>query len=110
MSTARKTWAPLLGEVLQCRMKPDNAVGKYVVAAMNKHRVVGHLMKGKSRKFSKTVFFFLRTNKINSATVKITGKAVNKGKGMGMEVSCSITFTGSKPMLDKLKEILHQLQ
>ena len=106
----RKTWAPFLGEVLQCRMEPDNAVDKYAVAVMNKDRVVGHLMKGKSGKFAKTVFFFLRTDEINSATVKITGKAVNKGKGMGMEVPCSITFTGSKPMLDKLKEILYQLQ
>ena len=51
-------------------MEPDNAVDKYVVAVINKHRVVGHLMKGKSRKFAKTVFFYLRTNEINSATVK----------------------------------------
>ena len=106
----RKTWAPFLGEVLQCRMEPDNAVDKYAVAVMNKDRVVGHLMKEKSGKFGKTVFFFLRTDKINQATVKITGKAVNKGKGTGMEVPCSITFTGSKQMLNKLKEILYQLQ
>ena len=106
----RKTWAPFLGEILQCRMEPHNAVDRYAVAAMNKDRVVGHLMKGKSGKFAKTVFFFLRTDEINSATVKITRKAVNKGKGMGMEVPCSITFTGSKPMLGKLKEILYQLQ
>ena len=47
------------GEVLQCRMEPDNAVDKYAVAVMNKDRVVEHLMKGKSRNFGKTVFFFL---------------------------------------------------
>ena len=105
-----KTWASFLGEVLQCRMEPDSAVGKYAVAVMDKDRVVGHLMKGKSGKFAKTVFFFLRTDEINSATVKITGKAANKGKGMGTEVPCSITFTSSKPMSDKLKEILYQLQ
>ena len=84
-------------------MEPDNALDKYTAAVMNKDRVVGHLMKRKSRKFAKNEFFFLRTDEINSATVKITRKAVNKGKGMGMEVPCSITFTGSKPMLDKLK-------
>ena len=106
----RKTWAPFLGEVLQCRMEPDNTVGKYAVAVMNKDRVVGHLMKEKSGKFAKTVFFFMRTGEINSATVKITGKVGNKGKGMGIEVPCSITFIGSKSMLDKLKEILYQLQ
>ena len=61
-------------------------------------------------KFAKTVFFFMRTDEINSATMKITWKAVNKWKGIGKELHCSITFTGSKPMLDKLNEILYQLQ
>ena len=106
----RKTGAPFWGELLQCRMEQDNAVNKYTVAVMKKDRVLGHLMKGRSRKFAKTTFFFLRTDEISSATVKITGKTVNKGKGMGVEVPCSITSTGSKPMLEKLKEILYQLQ
>ena len=84
-------------------MDPDNTVDKYALAVMNKDRVVGHLMKGKSEKFAKTVFFFLRTDEINSTTVKTTREAVNIGKWVGMEVPCSITFTISKPMLDKLK-------
>ena len=62
-------------------MEPDNAVDKYAVAVMNKDRVVGYLMKGRSRKFAKTVFFFLRADEINSATVKITGKLLTKEKG-----------------------------
>lgn len=70
---------------------------------MNKDRVVGHLMKGESGKFAKTVFFFLRADVCNMTTVKINGKAVNKGKGM--EVPCIITFTGSKQMLSKLREV-----
>ena len=90
-------------------MESDNAVGKFAVAVMNKDRVVEHLMKAKCRKFIKTVFFFLRTDEINSSAVNITGKAVNKEKGMGMEVPSSITFTGSKPILYKLKKILYQL-
>ena len=77
-------------------MEPDNAVDKYAVAVMNKGRVVRHLMKGKSGKFAKTVFCILRASEINSATMKIIGKAANKGKGIGIEVPCSITFTGSK--------------
>ena len=58
----RKTLAPFFGEVVQCRMETDNAVDKYAVAVMNKDRVARHLMKGKSGKFSKTAFFFLRTD------------------------------------------------
>ena len=91
-------------------MEPGNVVDKYIVAVMNKDRGVGHLMKGKSGNFAKTIFFFLRTDEINSAAVKIAGKVVNKRKRMGLEIPCSITFTGSKPKLDKLKEILYQLE
>ena len=40
------------------------------------------------------------------ATVKINGKAVNKGKAKGMEVPCTFKFTGSKQMLIKVKEVL----
>ena len=67
-------------------------------------------MKGNNEKFAKTVFFFLRTDEINSTTVKLTRKAINKGKWIGMEVPSSITLTGSNPVLDKLKEILYQFQ
>lgn len=70
---------------------------------MNKDRVAGHLIKSKSGKFAKTVFFFLRTDVNNMATVKINGKAVNKGKGKEIEVPYPITFTGSRQMLNKLK-------
>ena len=91
-------------------MEPNNALDKCAVAVMNKDRVVGHLMKRKRGKFAKTVLFLLRTDEINSATVKITEEAVNIGKGVGMEVPCSITFAGTKPMLDKLKQILYQLE
>ena len=72
---------------------------------MNKDRVVGHLMKGKGGSLQK-LLFFLRADVSNMATVKINGKAVKKGKGKGMEVPCTITFTGSKQVLSKLKEVL----
>ena len=105
----RKTF-PIVGETLQCQMEPDNVVDKYAVAVINKSKVVGHLMNGKSGKFAKTVFFFLRADTINSATVEITGKPINDGKGMGMQVPCRIKFTGrNKAVLDKLKDILKQL-
>ena len=47
-----------VGDVLQCQMEPDNAVGKYTVAVMNKGRAVGHLMKEKSGKFAKKMCSF----------------------------------------------------
>ena len=100
------TLTPIIGEVLKCRMELDNDIDKHVVAVTNKDRVVRHLIKGKNGKFAKTVFFFLRIDVTNLTKVTINEKAVNKGKGMGMQVPCTITFTGTKPMLNKLKDVL----
>ena len=49
---------------------------KYAVAVSNNDEVVGHLKKVTSGKFAKTVFFFLRTDTINTASVEITGKVI----------------------------------
>ena len=99
-------WIPIIGEVLKSRMEIDNDIDKHVVAVTNKDRVVEHLIKAKNGKFAKTVFFFLTVDITNLAKVTINEKAVNKGKGMGMEIPCTITFTGTKPMLNKLKDVL----
>ena len=61
-------------------------------------------MKGKSEKIAKTVLFFLRADVSNMATVKVNGKAINRGKEMGMEVPCTIRFTDIMQILSKLKE------
>ena len=45
---------------------------KYAVAVSNNDEVVGHL--------KKTVFFFLRTDTINTASLEITGKVIIEGK------------------------------
>ena len=68
---------------------------------MNKDRALEHLMKGKNGKFAKKVFSFLRVDVTKSAKLTVKQKILNKGKEM--EVSCTITFTGTKPMLNKLK-------
>ena len=99
------TWIPIVAEVLQYQMEPGNNVDKYAVPVMNKDRALEYLMKGKNGKFAETVFSFLRVDVTKSAKLTINGKVVNNGKEMGMEVSCTITFTGTKPMLNKLKEV-----
>ena len=43
-------------------------------------------MKGKSRRFAKTIFYLLRADKKNNRTVVVTCKAVNYGDGEGMQV------------------------
>ena len=75
-----KTWTSVIGDILQCQVELDNTAGKYALAVMNKDRAVEHLMKEKSGKFAKIVFFFQRADVSNMATIKRNGKGENKGK------------------------------
>lgn len=103
----RNIWmAPIAGQVLQYLDGARQYVDKFAVTLMNKDRVVEHLMKEKLESLRKTVFFFLTVNVTSLEKLAINGKAVNKGTGMGMDVQCTITFTGTKTMLNKLKTVL----
>ena len=48
-------------------MQPNNVKDKYVVAIFQegKKRVIGYLPLEKSRKFAKTIFYFLKSGKEN---------------------------------------------
>ena len=41
--------------------------------------------------------------------MKTNEKVVNKGKGKGIELPCTIIFTGTKQMLSKLKKVLKKV-
>ena len=86
----QRNWIPFVGEKLTCRMEPENVMDKYAVAVINNDTVVGHLMKGESGKFAKTIFYFLRSDELNSCTAVVTGRAVNikDGKGMQIPANC----------------------
>ena len=84
-------------------MEPENDVDKYAVAVINEDRITWHSMKGKKETLAKTVFFFLRLDATNSGKVTINRKAVNKGKGNGIEVPFTIPFTGTDQILNELK-------
>ena len=44
------------------RTEPENFVDKYAVCTLKVDEVVGHLKKGKTCRFAKTVFYFLRAD------------------------------------------------
>ena len=68
---------------LTLRTEPENFVDN-AVCTLKVDKVVGHLKKGKTRRFAKTVFYFLRANKNNSYTAIVKGKPVKLGDGEGM--------------------------
>ena len=81
--------------------EPRNIVDKYAVSVQRDGEVVGHLMKGKSGRFAKTIIYFLRADKKNDCTVVVTGKAINRGDGEGMQVPCTLNFKGQKELIGK---------
>lgn len=70
----------------------------------NKDRVIGHLMKVKSKNFARIVISFLRADAVNLTTLKINETAPKKAQGKEMEIPCRIKTTDSKQMLNKLNE------
>ena len=99
-------WKPILGEVLHCRTEPENPVDKYAVAVLKNKNIVGHLPIGKSGRFAKTIFYFLRADSLNIATVKVEGKRQNYGDGEGLQIPCSIQFKGETKSVEILKKQL----
>ena len=55
-------WNPLIVEFLSCERKPDNPMDKCAVFVKKENEIVGHLPLGKSSKFAKTIFYFLRAD------------------------------------------------
>ena len=77
-------------------MEPENAMDKYAIAVINNDTMVGHVMKGESGKFAKTIFYFLRSDELNSCTAIVTGRAVNKEDGKCRQIPCKLTLSGCK--------------
>ena len=89
---------------IQCTVpEPNNIVDKYAVSVQRDGEFVGHLMKSKSGRYAKTIFYFLRADK-NNCTVVASGKAVNRGDGEGMQVPCTLHFRGHQKCIDILKK------
>ena len=49
-------WTPILGENLSTRPEPKNEIDKYAVVVTKDAGLIGHLMKGKTGQYAKTVF------------------------------------------------------
>ena len=103
----QSNWELVVREVLKACMEPQNEVDKYAVAVVgNENNVIGHLPKGKSGKYAKRIFYFLKTDSLNICPVKITGKAVNLGDNKWMRISCLLQLTGNCKMMNILQELI----
>ena len=107
----KQTWTPFVGEKLDAAMQPSNIKGKYAVAIFQggRNKVIGHLLLGKSGKFAKKIFYFLKAAKENRCQIIVLGKVVNKKDGLGMKVPSSLIFTAEEKYIEIFKERLPKL-
>ena len=100
-------WNPLIGEFLLREREPDNPIDKYAVCVKKENKIVGHLPLGKSGKFAKTIFYFLRAYKLISCKIVVMGNPVNLSDDEGMQVPCKLIFTGIEKCINILKRHLY---
>ena len=95
-------WTPIIVENLSTRSEPENEIDRYAAAVTKEPRVIGHLKKGKTGRYAKTVFYFLRANPMNTASITVTGKSINFGDGQGLQIPCTILFKGEEKYIEVL--------
>ena len=79
-----KGYQSILGEHLSTRPESENEIDKYVVTVTKYAWVIDHLKKGKTAFITKTDFYFLRANPVNTGCMTVTGRRVNFGHGQGL--------------------------
>ena len=69
-----------------------------------------HLKKVTSRRFAKTIFYFLRSDAYSSAWAKVTGKRCNLDDGEGMQVLCKLSLSGQTNFVSLLRKELMKMK
>ena len=77
-------------KILKTEIEPSNVMDKFAVVIKNNTATVGHLPKGKTGRFYKTVFYFLEIENTSCKVVTTSQKTVNLGDGLGMRIPCKI--------------------
>ena len=67
-----------------------------------------HVSKGKTRKFAKIVFYFLKSEILCTCKVKVTGKRTNFGDDRELRITCLLQFSGPKENIELLKKLLKE--
>ena len=104
----KEIWTPTMEQALKAIPEPKNVVDKYAVCVMLGDEIVGHLKKGRTGRFAKTVFYFLRADEKGLCVAIVKRKAVNFGDGEGMQVLCTHHFKGTTKFIDVLRQQLQK--
>ena len=67
-------------------------------------KIVGDVKKGKSGRFAKTIFYFLRIDAYSIAWVKVTDKRCNLGDGEETQLLCILSLSGQPKVVSLLRK------
>ena len=104
----REIWTPELVETLEVQCERENPVDKYAVCLKTDNGIIiGHLKKGESGRFAKTIFYYLRSHPDAKCTAIVTRKRFN---GKGLQVPCTLKITRKRKFVSLLTEKLKFLK
>ena len=106
----KNIWTAKQGEQLDVLKEPDNPMDKFAVCVKINEKIMGHLKKSKSGRFTKTIFYFLLSDAYSSAWVKVAGKRCNLGDGEGMQVPCKLSLSGQPKFVSLLRKELMKMK
>ena len=92
-----KIWNPVNGAVLVCTRETDNPHDNYAVSIIRNSYVVGHVPLGLSKTFSN----FLSLP-VSTMLCIVTGKRLNRGAGLGLEILVMYQVRGHEKALQWL--------
>ena len=85
----KEIWTPDIGEVLEVEAEPSNPHDSMATAVKRNGGVVGHVPRSLARF---THFFLLKED--SQIMCEVTGRPLNRGVGLGLEVPCLYCFEG----------------
>ena len=100
-------WTSILGENSSTCPEPKDEIDKYVVLVTKYTRVIGHLKRLRTGWYTKTAFYFLRANPMNTGCITVRGKRVNFGDGQDLQIPSTILFKGEEKYIEVLKNQLN---
>ena len=106
----KRNWTATVGDEFFGFMEPTNKMDKYAVAVKKSDGdIIGHLPLGKSGRFAKVIFYFLKNDSVNVCKITITGKPLNVGDGLGVKVPCKLSFLSERASIEILQKQLPKL-
>ena len=99
-----KIWNPVDGAVLVCTRETDNPHDNYAVSIIRNSYVVGHVPLGLSKTFSN----FLSLPASTMLCI-VTGKRLNRGAGLGLEILVMYQARGHEKALQWLEKTITKI-